>query len=313
MPEAIRLDSVTKTFDTIVAVDDVSFSVGKGEVVGLLGPNGAGKTTTLRLLAGYYAPDNGAVKVNGMDPVGEPVEARRAIGYLPEDNPLYDDMFVDEYLRFIADLRGISGGERAQAVDRAARETGVDEVIARPIGELSKGFRQRTGLAAAVLGQPDVLILDEPTEGLDPNQRVDIRTLIRQIGRKRTVLVSTHVLQEVQNTCDRALVISEGRLVADAPISELAQEALGGRTFVVEAKGTGIQKALKKLSGVTGVRRGTALTKGVQSYTVSADGDLDLRPTIYRLAAASDWELYELHEERASLEEVFRSLTGAQG
>ena len=308
MTEVLRADNVTKLFDTVRAVDGVSFSVGTGQVVGLLGPNGAGKTTTMRLLTGYYAPNDGSVLVDGFDPVADPTSARAAIGYLPENNPLYEDMFVDEYLRFIGDLRGLSGGERDQAIDRAAHEAGIVEVMARPIGELSKGYRQRTGLAAAVLHQPKVLILDEPTEGLDPNQRVDIRTLIRQIGKKRTVLVSTHVLQEVQTTCDRVLVIAGGKLVADAPMADLAKSAMGTRTFTVEAKGTGIQKGLEKLKGIALVRRNPDVRR-VQSYAVTAKGDVDLRPLVFRLAADSGWELFELHEERASLEEVFRSLT----
>jgi ABC-2 type transport system ATP-binding protein len=308
MAQMIKVDSVSKYFDTVRAVDDVSFTVGTGQVVGLLGPNGAGKTTTMRLLTGYLAADDGTIDIDGHDPATDPVAARSVMGYLPENNPLYEEMFVDEYLRFIGALRGIAGGELSQAIDRAAREVGVTEVLARPIGELSKGYRQRTGLAAAVLHEPKVVILDEPTEGLDPNQRVDIRTLIRKIGKKRTVLVSTHVLSEVQNTCDRVLVMADGRLVADSPMADLAKQAMGTRAFRVLAKGTGIQKALESLSGIALVRRDPD-EKRIQSYTVTAKGDVDLRPLVFRLAADSGWELYELHEQKATLEEVFRQLT----
>jgi ABC-2 type transport system ATP-binding protein len=308
----IRLDSVSKSFDTVRALRGVSFAVGTGEVVGLLGPNGAGKTTTMRLLTGYYAPDSGHIEVDGRDPSEDPVGVRASIGYLPENNPLYDEMFTAEYLRFIAELRGLGGGERDQAVDRAARETGVTEVLARPIGELSKGFRQRTGLAAAVLHQPKVLILDEPTEGLDPNQRVDIRGLIRQVGKKRTVLVSTHVLAEVQTTCDRVLVIAGGELVADSSVADLTRTASGSRRVTVEAKGTGVKKGLDGLDGVASVVQEPG--EGRRSrFTVQAKSEEDLRPAIFRLAASSGWELYELHEERATLEEVFRSLTTEAG
>lgn len=308
MAQMIQVDSVSKYFDTVRAVDDVSFTVGTGQVVGLLGPNGAGKTTTMRLLTGYLAADDGTIAIDGHDPATDPVAARSVMGYLPEDNPLYEEMFVDEYLRFIGALRGMAGGELSQAIDRAAREVGVTEVLARPVGELSKGYRQRAGLAAAVLHEPKVLILDEPTEGLDPNQRVDIRTLIRKVGKKRTVLVSTHVLSEVQTTCDRVLVISNGRLVADSPMADLAKQAMGTRSFSVMAKGTGIQKTLEDLSGIALVRREPD-EKRIQSYTVTAKGDVDLRPLVSKLAADSGWELYELHEEKATLEEVFRQLT----
>ena len=310
MPEMVKLDTITKSFDTVKAVDGVSFEIGTGEVVGLLGPNGAGKTTTMRLLTGYLEPDSGTVRIDGLDPVDDPIAVRRSIGYLPENNPLYDEMLTGEYLRFIAELRAMTGTERDQAIDRAAHETGVAEVLSRPIGELSKGYRQRTGLAAAVLTEPKVLILDEPTEGLDPNQRVDIRSLIREIGKKRTVLVSTHVLAEVQSTCDRVLVIAGGKLVADSSVADLMRTAAGTRTVTVEAKGKGVKKGLESIGGVASVRQ-DPVDSHHQRYVVSVDSDLDLRPEIFKYAASHEWELYELHEERASLEEVFRSLTKA--
>jgi gliding motility-associated transport system ATP-binding protein len=308
MPQMIKLESVTKSFDAVLAVDNISFSVGTGEVVGLLGPNGAGKTTTMRLITGYYSADSGSIEVDGVDPMVDPIEVHRSVGYLPENNPLYDDMLAGEYLQFVAELRGMPRNERRTGIAQAAAETGVDDVLNRPIGELSKGYRQRTGLAAATLMQPKVLVLDEPTEGLDPNQRADIRSLIRQVGKKRTVLVSTHVLAEVQSTCDRALVIANGQLVADATIADLTRTAAGVRLITVEAKGRGVKKGLTDMAGKDAVTQVPAESRR-QRYTVSVEGDVDLRPEIFRYAAAHGWELYELHEERASLEEVFHSLT----
>lgn len=304
----ISVQRVTKRFDTVTAVDGVSFEIGKGEVVGLLGPNGAGKTTTMRLLTGFYPPDDGAIAIGGVDTQTDDVATRRKIGYLPENNPLYEDMFVIEYLNLAAELRTMSRDETASARKRAARETGITDVLYKPIGELSKGYRQRVGLAQAILHQPEILVLDEPTEGLDPNQRVDIRNLILSIGKKRTVLLSTHVLSEAQATCSRILLINDGKLVADGPVEEVARGGAGRRRITVEAKGTYLQKRLAALSGVERVDRETAEGRRTRLIlTVSADEDL--RPAIFELAKQSDWELWELHQETATLEEVFRDLT----
>ncbi len=304
----IELENVTKTFGSTTAVDDISFKIGKGEVVGLLGPNGAGKTTTMRLLTGFYPPDDGCISVGGVDTVEDDLATRAKIGYLPENNPLYEDMFVVEYLHFVAELRGMSGEAADKAIARTARETGLAEVVLRPIGELSKGYRQRVGLAQAILHQPEVLVLDEPTEGLDPNQRVDIRNLILSIGKKRTVLLSTHVLGEVQNTCSRILLINKGKLIADGPVEEIASSGKTRARIVIEAKGTGIEKRLRALAGVDRVDRENAEGRRTRlTLTVSSSGDL--RPAIFDLAKEQGWQLWELHQESATLEEVFRDLT----
>jgi len=211
----LTLDGVSKRFAGIVAVDSVSCRVDRGQVVGFLGPNGAGKSTTMRMITQYYEPDAGSISLDGA-PLGEAGrEAKRRIGYLAENNPLYSEMLVTEYLDFVGRLRELGSGERRRAVDEAVASTGLEPAFHRPIGELSKGYRQRTGLAAAILHRPDLLVLDEPTEGLDPNQRVEIRRLIVELGRERTVLLSTHVLPEVQHVCSRLLIINRGRLVAD--------------------------------------------------------------------------------------------------
>ncbi len=304
----ISLQGVTKRFDTVMAVDDVSFEIGKGEVVGMLGPNGAGKTTTMRLLTSFYSPDEGTILVDGVDTQEDDLTTRATIGYLPENNPLYEEMFVGEYLSFVAELRGMAADDREAAIKLAATETGVFEILMKPIGELSKGYRQRVGLAQAILGEPPILILDEPTEGLDPNQRVDIRTLIAKIGKKRTVLLSTHVLQEVQNTCTRVLLINKGRLIADCTVAQLRQLGKGQRTVLVGAKGGQVEKRLKAVKGVTSVTKAKGGgRKALLELVVS--GREDIRPRIFELAKENDWELWELHEQTASLEDVFRNLT----
>src|SRR5215207_5272343 len=236
----LALDRVSKRFGGITAVDQVSFEVDRGQVVGFLGPNGAGKSTTMRMITQFIEPDGGSIRLDGvpLDEAGR--TAKRRIGYLPENNPLYTEMLVSEYLDFVGRLRELSGTSRRGAIDDAVAATGLEPVFHRPIGELSRGFRQRVGLAAAILHRPDLLILDEPTEGLDPNQRVEIRRLIGELGRERTVLLSTHVLPEVQFTCSRLLIINRGRIVADGPVETLVEQASAGIRISVEAAGTGV-------------------------------------------------------------------------
>src|SRR5256886_10465197 len=251
----LSVEGVSKRFGGVTAVDHVSFAVDRGQVVGFLGPNGAGKSTTMRMITQYYEPDTGTITLDGV-PLGDAGRAaKRRIGYLAENNPLYDDMLVHDYLAFIADLRELAGAGRRQALDAAVTGTGIETVYSRPIAELSKGFRQRVGLAQAILHRPDLLVLDEPTEGLDPNQRVEIRRLIAELGKARTVILSTHVLSEVQHTCPRLLIISRGTIVADGPVDRLIQQAEGAVEISVEAAGAGMAEALGQLPGV---RRGGA-------------------------------------------------------
>src|SRR5215213_10604703 len=245
----LALDGVSKRFGGITAVDQVSFQVDRGQVVGFLGPNGAGKSTTMRMITQFIEPDTGSIKLDGvpLDDAGR--DAKRRLGYLPENNPLYTEMLVSEYLDFVGRLRELPAAERRSAMDEAVAGTGLEPVFHRPIGELSKGFRQRVGLAAAILHRPDLLILDEPTEGLDPNQRVEIRRLIGHLGRDRTVLLSTHVLSEVEHTCSRLLIINRGKLAADGPVSDLINRARGAATVTLEAAGTGIADAVGSMPG----------------------------------------------------------------
>jgi len=305
----LSLDSVSKRFGDVTAVDQVSFKVDPGQVVGFLGPNGAGKSTTMRLITQYYEPDTGTITLDGTPLAEAGRAAKRRIGYLPENNPLYPDMLVCDYLTFIADLRELEGPALDRAVDEAVSATGVETVYYRPIGELSKGFRQRVGLAQAILHRPDLLVLDEPTEGLDPNQRVEIRRLIAALGRDRTVLLSTHVLSEVQHMCSRLLVISRGKIVADGPVDRLMQQAEGTVEIAVELAGEGAADALATLPGVRRVSPAAEAANGRVALTVTADRTTDLRPEIFALAKARGWTLYELHQEAGSLEDLFHQLT----
>ncbi|MDA1096658.1 MAG: ATP-binding cassette domain-containing protein [Chloroflexi bacterium] len=304
----IEVVGVEKRFGPITAVGGVSFSIQRGEVVGFLGPNGAGKTTTMRLLAGFYRPDVGRVRIDGLDTQEHDLRVKRTIGYLPENNPLYADMPVAEQIELTADLRGIPKTNRRTAVDRVVEETGLEAVFYRPVGQLSKGFRQRVGLALAILHEPDVLILDEPTEGLDPNQRVEIRELIKELGKVHTVLLSTHVMQEVEHTCQRLLVMHRGLLVADSPVDALLKQAHGARVVRVEMSGGDGIEALQGLEGVDHVDVEESV-EGRQRYALTVSGEGDVRPQVFALAASRGWVLWELHEEPPKLEEIFHALT----
>src|SRR5882762_20056 len=309
----LSLDGVSKRFGSVTAVDHVSFSVDRGQVVGFLGPNGAGKSTTMRMITQYYEPDSGSITLDGVPLADAGRAAKRRIGFLPENNPLYEDMLVHDYLAFIADLRQLAGADRRQALDAAVTGTGIETVYYRPIAELSKGFRQRVGLAQAILHRPDLLVLDEPTEGLDPNQRVEIRRLIGALGKDRTVILSTHVLSEVQQTCSRLLIISRGKIVADGPVDRLIAQAAGAIEIAVEAAGTGVAEGLGALPGVRRVTPAPAAADGRIAVTLTVDGSRDLRPEIFALAASRGWTLYELHRQAGNLENLFQQLTLAPG
>ena len=307
----IDVKGVSKSFGPHKAVQNLSFSVNKGEIVGFLGPNGAGKTTTMRLLTSYYTPDSGGILINGIDNTENDLETRKSIGYLPENNPLYEDLLVSEYLDFIADLRGVTGQNRKDNLDQTISETGLSDVYYRPISELSKGYHQRVGLAGAILHRPAILILDEPTEGLDPNQRLSMRDLIRSLGKDRTVLVTTHVMQEVENTCERVLVINKGQLVADSPVDEILQLTPGLRRIYVEIEGSHIESGLSELNSVESVERLEPIGTR-KRYRVNLSGTSDPRPEIFKISKQKDWILWELHEERMRLEDVFHNLTAAK-
>ena len=307
----LSLEHVTKRFDGIPAVDDVAFEIDRGQVVGFLGPNGAGKSTTMRMITQYFEPDTGEIRLDGVPLADLGREAKRRIGFLPENNPLYGEMQVSEYLEFVARLRELHGTERQGAVDDSVTATQIESVFHRPIGELSKGYRQRVGLAAAILHRPDLLVLDEPTEGLDPNQRLEIRRLIGDLGRERTVILSTHVLPEVQHTCSRLLIISKGRIVADGAVSTLISHASAGVRVSVEAVGSGVDRRLGEIAGVQHVDARTE--GGTTRATLTVAGGRDVRADVFSLAKAQGWTLLELHQESANIEDLFRELTSDDG
>ncbi|MEM7414791.1 MAG: ATP-binding cassette domain-containing protein [Gemmatimonadota bacterium] len=304
----ITVARVTKRYGEVLAVHDLSFTVERGEVVGFLGPNGAGKSTTMKMITGTLQPDTGSVLFDGASISDDLPAAKRRVGYLPEANPLYDEMLVAEYLDYVAELRGLSPTETRSGIGDAVDETDIGAVFYRPIGECSKGYRQRIGLASAILHRPEILVLDEPTEGLDPNQRVEIRRLVGSLGRERTVLLSTHVMQEVEATCSRLVILRQGELAAEGTASELIAGRTGGARYVVEAAGEGIEQELGTLGTVVSSEE----RDGRARLVLQAAGGGELRPEIFQMASARGWMLWELYKEQESLEQLFRSLTAAE-
>ena len=305
----VKISNLHKSFDSIKAVNGLSFEIKKGEIVGFLGPNGAGKSTTMRMMAGFLSPDNGEIEIAGI-PVNEQtaIAAQKHIGYLPENNPLYGEMLVSEILQLSADLKQIPREKQRAAFDFAVKSTGIGEVFYRPIRELSKGYKQRVGLAIALLHQPDILILDEPTEGLDPNQRTEIRSLIKELAKEHTIIMSTHVMQEVTAVCSRILIINNGRLAADGTEEELARAAKKERVLHLEIEGAGIDLALRNLAGLEHIDIDNN-DAGKISATLVSNESVELRPEISRLAHANNWTIWRLVEREQKLEEVFHKLT----
>jgi ABC-2 type transport system ATP-binding protein len=302
---------LTKTFGRTVAVDDISFDVSRGEVLGFLGPNAAGKTTTMRVLTCYLTPDKGSVKLAGFDIHDDSLEVRRRVGYLPENAPIYQDMDVVSYLTFVADVRGIPRMEAPQRIRAMLDTCGLERVRGRNIGQLSKGFKQRVGLAQTLIHNPDILILDEPTTGLDPSQIIEIRELIKEIGKERTVILSTHILPEVEATCSRVLIINEGRIVASGTPEELQAVAGGEDTIYVSisAGDDPVDAKLSEIKSVSSVTRVAESGGRYVRYMVKAGNGEDTGEAIYEVAVASNWKINELRRETLSLEDIFLRLT----
>jgi ABC-2 type transport system ATP-binding protein len=308
----VEARSLTKDFGSTRAVEEVSFQVSRGEIVGFLGPNGAGKSTTMKMLTGYLRPTAGSAIVGGIDVAADPIAAKRMVGYLPESAPLYDDMMVVDFLNYVAEIRKIDGAERRQKLATICGRCGLDSVLGKNVGQLSKGFRQRVGLAQAMVHDPDLLILDEPTSGLDPNQIVEIRELIRELGREKTVILSTHILPEVQASCDRIIIISGGRMVAD-DTPDMLSGGGGGAVVRVVVKGAASPEAI--FSAIPGVNAVTAAgdEAGGRAYRLRCAPGADPREQIFQEAVRSGLILIDLHRERASLEDTFRQLTTSEG
>lgn len=303
----IEVTNLSKSYDNLRVLKDISFQVNDGEILGFLGPNGAGKTTTMKILTGYTAPTEGQVKLNGLDVIEHGLEVKRKIGYLPESVPLYDDMTVAEYLKFIASIRLVP----KEALKRVVEVAGLGKMIRRPIGQLSKGYRQRTCLAQALIHDPDILILDEPTSGLDPNQIAEIRNVIKQIGRQKTVVLSTHILPEVQATCDRVIIINEGQIVAQGTTAELERQAQGKQSLYVKMRGIKekIHQLLMDLPTTEDVIYRDSEAENVNGFEIIVKSDHDMRELIFRRAVESNSPILEMRVEKVSLEDVFRELT----
>ena len=313
---AIQIDDLQKSYGRHIALRGISFSVDEGEVVGFLGPNGAGKSTAMKIITGFISPSGGTALVAGVDVVADPIAAQQRIGYLPENAPIYPDMRIRDYLDYVGRVRGLGKASRATAIAKVAEQCGITPRLGMQVGELSKGYRQRVGLAQALLHSPPILILDEPTTGLDPNQIVEIRNLIREIGRSRTVILSTHILSEVQATCDRVIIINRGELVADGATNEVTARTSGGQLLNVLFSAGSVapqrkvlEAAIAAIPGVEWVRPQEAAKEDDYAYEVLASADV--RRPLFELAVAQGLVLLELAPEKSNLEEVFRRLTGA--
>jgi len=306
----IEVDHLTKEYGRVRAVSDVSFRVERGEVLGFLGPNGAGKTTTMRILTGFMPPTEGKATVAGFDVLEQPVEAKRRTGYLPETPPLYPDMAVSEYLDFVAKIKGVPPANRRTRVKEVMERTRIADMASRACGKLSKGYRQRVGLAQAIIHNPDVLILDEPTAGLDPKQIIETRQLIKELGGDHTIVLSTHILPEVSQTCGRVVIINKGKVVAVDTPDNLTARLRGAESMYlqVDASGTDAAAALRRVPGVTRVTEADRRDRLV-GYEVESEHGHDIRRELSKAVVNAGWGLLELRPMRMSLEEIFLSLT----
>ncbi len=310
---SIRIENLTKYYGTQAAVNDISFEINTGEIVGFLGPNGAGKSTTMKMITTYLTPSSGKIYVNDLDTNEQSLEVRRRIGYLPEQNPLYFDMNVLDYLEFAAELESMPKSEIQKALKRMVDICGLGDVQHKDIGELSKGFKQRVGLAQAMIHNPEVLILDEPTSGLDPNQIIEIRKLIKQLGKEKTVVLSTHILQEVEATCDRVLIINKGEIVADGSPDSLQDKFKGQVEINLILKKDSIEKelVLRGISSIKNIDKARMLKEDDIAYhfNLTAVKGQDVREDIFKKIVSMNMIILGLHQEETSLEDIFRELT----
>lgn len=308
----IQVENLRKEFGTKVAVDGVSFSVAKGEVLGFLGPNGAGKSTSMRMVTGYFRPTAGSIKIGGIDMLENPEEAKKSIGYLPENAPLYSDMTVASFLGFCAELRGLRGAARDKAIDRVLETCFLESVRNQSVDTLSKGYKHRTCFAQSIIHDPDVLILDEPTDGLDPNQKHEVRNLIKRMGENKAIVFSTHILEEVEAACSRAIIIDRGKVVADGTPAELKQRGNAAvRVGIRTADASAVRAELERINGVHKIEPGSGASDLFTGRVLVTKGRkmAEIATEISSLAAAKSWKLEELHQDEGKLDEVFRSIT----
>ncbi|MBF0118893.1 MAG: ATP-binding cassette domain-containing protein [Desulfobacterales bacterium] len=307
----INVENLTRYYDDFCAVDNINFEIKKGEILGLLGPNGAGKTTTLRMLTGFLRPSSGNISVKDFNIQKDLLEIKKLIGYLPESAPLYYDMIVYDYLDFIANIRGIESNKVKERIRKLANLCAITAVMHKSIGELSKGYKQRVGLAHAMMSDPEVLVLDEPTSGLDPNQIIEIREIIKEIGKQKTVILSTHILSEVEATCDRVVIINQGKIVADGNTETLKQA--GGKQHFLNISIAGVAfdevkglfKSFNEISEISLINH----DQNILNVKVKCISEKDIRPDIYKKIKETDWILLDFHRETESLENIFRDLT----
>jgi len=307
----IHIENLSKRYQDLQAVDQISFDIKKGEILGILGPNGAGKTTTLRMLTCFLKPTSGSVRVKDLSIGDDDLAIKKLMGYLPESAPLYKDMLVYDYLVYIANIRGVEQDNRLARIKELAQLCGLTNVMHKPIDELSKGYKQRVGLAHAMMNDPEILVLDEPTSGLDPNQIVEIREIIRKIGREKTIVLSTHILTEAEATCDRIVIINRGKIVADGSTESLKQE--GGQTTVLKvvleaADPTVVEEKLRAVDGVDDVHIDANAQAGLE-VKLTCDGEKATRQKVYACIKETDWVLSEFVLETQTLETIFRNLT----
>ncbi|MGD9239762.1 MAG: ATP-binding cassette domain-containing protein [Desulfobacterales bacterium] len=307
----IQVENLTKYYNQLCAVDQINFDIQKGEILGLLGPNGAGKTTTLRMLTGYLQPSSGSINIKGLSIDKHVLEIKKLLGYLPESAPLYHDMLVFDYLKYVAAIREIDSAQRLPRIRQLADLCGINEVMSQPIGELSKGYKQRVGLAHAMMNDPEVLIFDEPTSGLDPNQIVEIRKIIKEIGKEKTIILSTHILSEAEATCDRIVIINQGQIVADGSTENLKQSLSSKNIMHLCLQNADFKNVEANLSALDGVESVAKIreTDSELDVGVTCQSAGDLRPDVYRKIKETDWILLDFHQETQTLENIFRELT----
>lgn len=310
----IEVEKLTKKYGNHVAVDNLSFRVERGMIYGFLGPNGAGKSTTMNMMTGYIAATSGTVKINGYDILKNPEQAKKSIGYLPELPPVYPDMTVYEYLKFVAELKKVKKSEQSAQIEDVMEQTRIKDVQNRLIRNLSKGYKQRVGLAQAIIGQPEVIILDEPTVGLDPKQIIEIRELIRELAKKHTVILSSHILSEVSAVCDHIMIISKGKLVASDTPEGLVTRLKGGRQFMMSVQGerSRLEEILQSIEQIKDFSIQPSKAEGCVSATIMTEDQDDIRVELFHRLAAADMPIMELSLSEKSLEDVFLELTGEE-
>jgi len=307
----IHVESLTKYYNDLCAVDQISFDISKGEIMGLLGPNGAGKTTILQILTGFLRPTAGNIRVKDYSIDEDSLQIKKLLGYLPESAPLYHDMLVYDYLDYVANLRGIDSSNKISRIRHLSNLCGISEVMHKTINELSKGFKQRVGLAHAMMDDPEILVLDEPTSGLDPNQIIEIRDIIKQIGKEKTVILSTHILSEAEATCNRIVIINKGKIVANDSTQTLKQSAGGNNLISISLQNAEFEPVRQQLTSISGISDILQVRddNGILDLKLTCMSSADIRGDIYKKVKQTDWILLEMHQETQTLENIFRELT----